>query len=118
MEDLSVECLRAITARACSLQRNLASSDTRLLRFVNMKAGWNLFKSRALPFDAQDCIRLFEGKWLIYRRPNTICIRHIESTKSKGVLEIPVIMYVGWRLEVARKEKNVALVGVRQDVKE
>jgi hypothetical protein len=118
LEDLSLKRLRQVTIRACSVQRNLSQSEPILTRNLVLKPSWKIFARQAIPKEAMDCVKIFNRKWIVYRRPDTICVRHISATKLKAFHEIPMIDFVGWPFELAQVNENTALIAVRHDVNE
>jgi hypothetical protein len=72
----------------------------------------------SIPGEAEGCIKIFDGRWILFRRPDVLSVRHVYSTKSKEVFDIPLIEYAGWPIDISQVSRNVAHVAVRHDIKE
>jgi len=114
----SLLALKVATTRACRLRRNLNSPEPRLYRSTRIKLSRNPFKREYIPEEAQDCVHIFDGRWILYRRPDHLCVRHVEATKQKEIFDIPIVGFAGWAFQVTQVAKNVALVTSRHDVNE
>lgn len=118
LENLSLKRLRQVAIRACNVQRNISQCSAMLTRNIVLKPSWKLFARQAIPEEGVDCIKIFNRKWIVYRRPDCICVRHISAVKIKAFHEIPMIGFVGWPFELAQVNENTAMIGIRHDVNE
>src|SRR5579871_6032140 len=92
LADLPLERIRQITIRASSLQRNLRQPHPSLINHTIVKPTWTLFKRMAVPDEAVDCLKIFNRKWILYRRPDSLAVRHVDSVGPKAkVFDIPII---------------------------
>jgi hypothetical protein len=107
-----------VTTRACRLHRNFSREEPRLYRITGVKLSRNPFKRQAIPEEAADCVHILDGRWILYRRPDHLCVRHVEATKQKEIFHIPLIGYAGWGFQVSQVARDVALVTTRHDVSE
>lgn len=119
LADLPLERIRRITIRASSLQQNLQRPHPSLTNHTIVKPSWTFFKRMAIPDEAVDCLKIFNRKWILYRRPDSLAVRHVDAVGPKAkIFDIPIIGYAGWPFELAQVDKRTALVGIRHDVNE
>jgi hypothetical protein len=118
LEDLSLKRLRQVAIRACGVQRNLSQPKPMLTHSIVLKPSWKLFSRQAIPPEAADCVKIFNRKWIVFRRPETLCVRHISAEKIKAFHEVPMIGYLGWPLELGQVNENTALIAIRHDINE
>ena len=118
IESSSLVSLQRATSKACRLNRNLHRSEPHLYRFTRMSVSRNPFKREQIPEEAENCVHIVDGKWILYRRPDHLCVRHVEAAKQKEIFDVPVVAYAGWSFELTQVQKNVVLVTTRHDVNE
>lgn len=119
LDGLSLKRLQQVAIRACNVRRSLSQSNPILSRNIVIKPpSWKIFTRQAIPEEGVDCIKIFNRKWIVYRRPDYLCIGHISAVKTKAFHEIPMIGYAGWPFELAQVNENTALIGIRHDVHE
>lgn len=118
VESCSVATLQRVTSKACRLDRNLRLSEPRLYRSSRISLSRNPFKREYIPEEAANCVHIVDGRWILYRRPEYLCIRHVEATKQKEIFDIPVVGYASWSFQVTQVDKDVILVTTRHDVNE
>ncbi|PVF98711.1 hypothetical protein CPB86DRAFT_784550 [Serendipita vermifera] len=117
-ESCTPAALRKATSRACLLHRNLTSGHPKLYKQTIWRTMFATLRRHTIPAEAESCIKIFDGRWVLFRRPDVLSVRHVYSTKAKEVFDIPLIGYAGWPIELSQVSKKIGLVAIRHDVKE
>ncbi|KAG8799948.1 hypothetical protein FRC16_004043 [Serendipita sp. 398] len=78
-----------------------------------------MFKRSGLPLDATGaCVQIFDGRWILYRRPDHICVRHVYAKSPKETFDVKILSYARYEFKLGQIDKNLALIGVRHDIRE
>ncbi|KAG8798097.1 hypothetical protein FRC18_008756, partial [Serendipita sp. 400] len=117
IETVAFPRLRRVVKRACLLNRNLCSEEPVLYRSEIVKPP--MFKRSGLPLDATGaCVQIFDGRWILYRRPDHICVRHVYAKSPKETFDVKILSYARYEFKLGQIDKNLALIGVRHDIRE